>query len=393
MTKSSVKRWNFSTKAIHIGNEADEKTGAVSPPIHLTSTYLQDGVGRDRGYDYSRVVNPTRQRLEKNLAALEDCPFAITFATGMAAITALFQLFDSGDHLILSRNTYGGTYRMAMNVLSRQGLEFSWINTRHPRNIEKAIQPNTKMVLVETPTNPLLELCDIRVTAEICKKHDLLLAVDNTFMSPYGQRPLELGAHVSLHSSTKYLGGHSDVLGGVLLTEDAEIADQLFFIQKSTGAVPSPFDCWLLLRSTKTLGLRYQTAADNALELARWLRDQAGLVNVIYPGLEEHPQYALALQQQLNPNGEPIFGSIISIDPGSITARDRCLNQLTLFTLAESLGGVESLICNPYHMTHASVPIENKLEMGITESLLRLSVGIENVEDLKADLWQALQGK
>ena len=393
MTKSSVKRWNFSTKAIHIGNEADEKTGAVSPPIHLTSTYLQDGVGRDRGYDYSRVVNPTRQRLEKNLAALEDCPFAITFATGMAAITALFQLFDSGDHLILSRNTYGGTYRMAMNVLSRQGLEFSWINTRHPRNIEKAIQPNTKMVLVETPTNPLLELCDIRVTAEICTKHDLLLAVHNTFMRPYGQRPLELGAHVSLHSSTKYLGGHSDVLGGVLLTEDAEIADQLFFIQKSTGAVPSPFDCWLLLRSTKTLGLRYQTAADNALELARWLRDQAGLVNVIYPGLEEHPQYALALQQQLNPNGEPIFGSIISIDPGSITARDRCLNQLTLFTLAESLGGVESLICNPYHMTHASVPIENKLEMGITESLLRLSVGIENVEDLKADLWQALQGK
>jgi cystathionine beta-lyase/cystathionine gamma-synthase len=282
---------------------------------------------------------------------------------------------------------------MAMNVLSRQGLEFSWVDTRYPRNIEQAIQSNTKMVLVETPTNPMLELCDIRVTAEICEKHNLLLAVDNTFMSPYGQRPLELGAHVSLHSSTKYLGGHSDVLGGVLLTDDAEIADQLFFIQKSTGAVPSPFDCWLLLRSTKTLGLRYQTAADNALELARWLREQAGLTKVIYPGLEEHPQYALALQQQLNPKGEPIFGSIISIDPGSIAARDRCLDRLKLFTLAESLGGVESLICNPYHMTHAAVPVKNKLEMGITESLLRLSVGIENVEDLKADLWQALHGK
>ncbi|MFQ6612143.1 MAG: trans-sulfuration enzyme family protein [Fidelibacterota bacterium] len=391
MKKTVNKNWNFSTKAIHAGNEADEKTGAVAPPIHLTSTYLQDAVGQDRGYDYSRVVNPTRNRLEVNLAALENCKYGVSFATGMAATTALFQLFNAGDHLIISRNTYGGTYRMAMNVLQRQGLEFQWVDSRNPQNIEAAINKNTKMVMVETPTNPMLGLCDIQATAEVCQKHGILLAVDNTFMSPYGQRPLDFGAHVSLHSSTKYLGGHSDVLGGVLLTNDSRIAEQLHFIQKSTGAVPSPFDCWLILRSTKTLELRYQKAADNALELAQWLNERDELTQVIYPGLDNHPQYQLAVKQQRTPKGEPIFGSIISIDLGSLAVRDQFLKRLKLFTLAESLGGVESLICNPYHMTHAAIPVKDKLAMGITESLVRLSVGIETIDDLKEDLHQALK--
>lgn len=385
------KNWKFSTKAIHVGNVADEKTGSVSPPIHLTSTFQQDGVGRDRGFDYSRVNNPTRQRLETNLAALENGLYGIAFASGMASTTALFQLFDAGDHIIVSRNTYGGTYRMAMNVLIRQGLEFDWIDSRDPANIETAIKANTKLVFVETPTNPMLDICDIVKVAKICKKKNVLMSVDNTFMSPYGQRPLELGADIVMHSSTKYLGGHSDIIGGVLITNNESLAERLYFIQKSTGAVPSPFDAWLILRSTKTLGLRYQKASDNAMELAWWLSRQNKLTRIIYPGLRNHTQYGLATQQQITPSGEAIYGTMISIDLNTVEARDCFLDRLEIFTFAESLGGVESLVSVPYHMTHGAVPVEAKLAMGITETLVRLSVGIEDAEDLIKDLRQALK--
>lgn len=385
------KDWKFSTKAIHIGNKADKESGSVSPPIHLTSTFKQDAVGQTRGFDYSRVSNPTRQRLEENLASLDNAKHAICFSTGMAATTALFQLFDSGDHILISRNTYGGTYRMSMNVLRRQGIEFEWIDTRDTENVKKHIRPNTKLVHLETPTNPLLELCDLTAIVNVCKKHDILMSVDNTFMSPYGQRPLELGVDVVMQSSTKSLSGHSDILGGVLTTNDDELDERLRFLLKATGGVPSSFDNWILLRSTKTLGLRYQKSSDNATELAQWLADQDNLDRVIYPGLKNHPQHEIALKQQKTPNGEVIFGNMISIDIGTIEARDRFLERLDVFTLAESLGGVESLVCVPYDMTHAAIPVKAKLELGITETLIRLSIGIEDVGDLKADLQNALK--
>ena len=387
---ANKKEWKFSTKAIHAGNEADKITGSVSPPIHLTSTFKQDAIGKTRGFDYSRVSNPTRQRVEQNLAALEGASHAMAFSTGMAATTALFQLFSEGDHILISRNTYGGNYRMSMNVLSRQGIEFEWIDSREPANVNKHIRPNTKLVHVETPTNPLLELCDLEETAKVCKKHNVLMGVDNTFMSPYGQRPIEMGVDIVMHSSTKSLSGHSDILGGALITNNDELAEKLQFMQKATGAVPSPFDCWLILRSTKTLDLRYQKAADNANVLAWWLAKQKKLDRVIYPGLKGHPQYDIAVKQQRTPNGDVIFGNMISFDIGSIKTRDRFIEKLEIFTLAESLGGVESLVCAPYNMTHAAVPEKTKLEMGITETLVRLSIGIEDVDDLKTDLKNAL---
>ena len=384
-------KWGFSTKSIHIGNEADKEMGSVSPPIHLTSTFKQDGVGKNRGHDYSRVSNPTRQRLEQNLASLDGAKYAVCYSTGMAATTALFQLFNAGDHILISRNTYGGTFRMSMNVLKRQGLEFDWIDSRDPENVKKNIKPNTRLVHVETPTNPLLELCDLEATSKVCKDANVLLSVDNSFMSPYGQRPLEFGVDVVMQSSTKSLSGHSDVLGGVLTTNNEHLAERLQFMLKATGGVPSPFDNWILLRSTKTLALRYQKASDNAEKLAQWLSKQKSIDRIIYPGLKSHPQNEIAKRQQLTPNGDIIYGNMISIDLGNTQLRDTFLNHLELFTLAESLGGVESLACVPFNMTHAAVPIETKLEMGITESLIRLSIGIENFEDLKSDLSKALK--
>ena len=384
-------KWGFSTKSIHIGNEADKEMGSVSPPIHLTSTFKQDGVGKNRGHDYSRVSNPTRQRLEQNLASLDGAKYAVCYSTGMAATTALFQLFNAGDHILISRNTYGGTFRMSMNVLKRQGLEFDWIDTRDPENVKKNIKSNTRLVHVETPTNPLLELCDLEATSKVCKDADVFLSVDNSFMSPYGQRPLEFGVDVVMQSSTKSLSGHSDILGGVLTTNNEDLAERLQFLLKATGGVPSPFDNWILLRSTKTLALRYQKASDNAEKLAQWLSKQKSIDRIIYPGLKSHPQNEIAKRQQLTPNGNIIYGNMISIDLGNKESRDTFLDHLELFTLAESLGGVESLVCVPFNMTHAAVPIETKLEMGITESLIRLSIGIENFEDLKSDLSKALE--
>ena len=381
----------FQTRAIHIGNKPDKETGAVSPPINLTSTFEQESVGNDKGFDYSRGGNPTRKRLEDNLAALEQGTYGLMFASGMAATTALFQTLSSGDHVIIGHNVYGGTYRMSAKVLSNHGIEFEFIDTRSTDLIKSAIKQNTKLIFVETPTNPLLELCDIKETSRICMDHNILLVVDNTFMSPYGQNPLTIGADVVMHSATKSIGGHSDVLAGALITNDSSLAEKLYFVQKSGGAVPSPFDCWLLLRSTKTIELRVQRQSDNAKEIAERLQKAGIFDSVIYPGLESHTQHEIAVKQQVTPDGSPIFGSMISIRCGTVERRDRFLSKLRLFTLAESLGGVESLVCVPYEMTHAAVPENSKESMGLTKDLVRLSIGIEHVNDLYNDIISSLE--
>lgn len=385
------KKDKFQTRAIHIGNKPDKETGAVSPPIHLTSTFEQESVGNDKGFDYSRGGNPTRKRLEDNLAALEQGTYGLMFASGMAATTALFQTLSSGDHVIIGHNVYGGTYRMSTKVLSNHGIDFEFIDTRSTDLIKSAIKQNTKLIFVETPTNPLLELCDIAETSTLCMDHNILLAVDNTFMSPYGQNPLTIGADVVMHSATKFIGGHSDILSGALVTNDSNLAEKLYFVQKSGGAVPSPFDCWLLLRSTKTMELRVQRQSDNAIEIAKRLQKSEIIDSVIYPGLENHNQHEIAVKQQVAPDGSPIFGSMISIRCGTVDRRDRFLSKLRLFTLAESLGGVESLVCVPYEMTHAAVPEDSKESMGLTKDLVRLSIGIEHVDDLYDDIISSLE--
>ena len=385
------KKDKFQTRAIHIGNKPDKETGAVSPPIHLTSTFEQESVGNDKGFDYSRGGNPTRKRLEDNLAALEQGTYGLMFASGMAATTALFQTLSSGDHVIIGHNVYGGTYRMSTKVLSNHGIDFEFIDTRSTDLIKSAIKQNTKLIFVETPTNPLLELCDIAETSKLCMDHNILLAVDNTFMSPYGQNPLTIGADVVMHSATKFIGGHSDILAGALVTNDSSLAEKLYFVQKSGGAVPSPFDCWLLLRSTKTMELRVQRQSDNAKEIAERLQKSGIIDSVIYPGLESHTQHEIAVKQQVAPDGSPIFGSMISIRCGTVDRRDRFLSKLRLFTLAESLGGVESLVCVPYEMTHAAVPEDSKESMGLTKDLVRLSIGIEHVDDLYDDIISSLE--
>ena len=384
------KKSKFETNAIHIGNEPDLSTGSISPPIHLTSTYVQEGIGKNKGYDYSRGNNPTRQRLEKNIASLENGYDAIAFSSGMAATTALFQDLNQGDHVIISRNVYGGTYRMTTQVLSNHGLQFDFVDTTDIQNIEKAIKKNTKWIFVETPTNPMLEITDIAAVSELCKKHNLLFAVDNTFMSPYGQRPIEQGADCVMHSSTKFIGGHSDVLGGILVAKNKELAEKLHFIQKSGGAIPSPFDAWLLLRSVKTMAMRVQKASDNAMVLAKYFDGHAKIVKTIYPGLESHPENKIAQKQQYSPNGDIVYGSMVSLVFQSKLELDKFVNKINLFSLAESLGGVESLMSVPYFMTHADVPKEVKAEMDLVPELLRLAVGIEHIDDLTADVDQAL---
>jgi cystathionine beta-lyase/cystathionine gamma-synthase len=385
-----LKNWKFSTKSIHIGNESDQQTGAVSAPIHLSSTYEQDGVGKDRGYDYSRAVNPTREKLEENLAALENGAAGAAFASGMAATAAVFQLLEPGDSILMSRNVYGGTYRLTETLLKDQGLKFDYIDMRAIDIIAQSITDDVKMVFIESPTNPLLELADISKIADICRANQCLLVVDNTFMSPYGQRPIDLGADIVIHSTTKFIGGHSDVVGGIVISNNAELMERINYFQKTAGAVPGPFDCWLLLRSSKTLALRVAKQFENALSIARWLNNRLDLKRVIYPGLDDHPQYELACKQQLDPDGNPVFGSIISIDFKTLEHRDRFLLKIQLLTLAESLGGVESLVSNPFHMTHGAVPENEKIAIGLTETLVRLSIGIEDVDDLIADLDQAL---
>ena len=385
-----MKNKNFNTKAIHVGNTPDEETGAVTSPIHLSSTFEQNEVGVHKGYDYSRAGNPTRERFEKNISSLEDANYGIAFSSGMAAITALFQTMSHGDHVIIGRNVYGGTYRMATQVLSNHGFEFDFVDTRSIQKVESAIKSNTKWIFAETPTNPLLELCDIEALSALCTSKDVKLAIDNTFMSPYGQNPLSLGADLVMHSATKFIGGHSDLVAGVLITNDSSLAERLYFIQKSGGAILSPFDSWILLRSTKTLALRVQRHSDNALDLAKMLQNCSKANSVIYPGLSNHSQYDLAKKQQKTPMGDSIYGSMISFECETIDMRDSFLERIKLFTLAESLGGGESLVCVPYDMTHASVPKEIKKSMGLSQNLIRLSVGIEYLDDLINDLAQAL---
>jgi cystathionine beta-lyase/cystathionine gamma-synthase len=375
----------FSTDAIHAGQIPDPVTGAVITPIYQTSTYAQEELGKNKGYEYGRTHNLTRQALEKNVATLEKGKYGIAFSSGLAATQALTTLVKSGDHIIVSRNVYGGTYRLYELIMKDFGLQFSWIDTTNLRNIEAAVKENTKMVFIETPTNPMLNLTDIKGTAEICNKHKLICIVDNTFMSPYFQNPLTLGASIVLHSQTKYLNGHSDVIGGILITNDEKIHQRLRYVQNAIGAIPSPFDCWLILRSTKTLAVRMERHNENAIKFADYLDKSGYCTKVYYPGLPSHPQHELAKKQMRG------FGGMISADFGDVEKAKKILKNVKIFTLGESLGGVESLISHPASMTHGSVPKKERESMGLTDSLIRFSVGIEDIEDLIADLEQAVR--
>ena len=375
----------FSTDAIHAGQIPDPTTGAVITPIYQTSTYVQDELGKNKGYEYARTHNFTRQALEKNIAVLEKGKYGIAFASGLAATHALMSLVKAGDHIVISNNVYGGTYRLYELNMKNYGLDFSWVDSTDLKNVESAIRENTKMIFVETPTNPMLNLTDLKGVADIAKKNNLITVCDNTFMSPYFQNPIEWGIDIVLHSTTKYLGGHSDVIGGMLVTSNEKYYERLRYIQNAAGGVPSPFDCWLVLRSTKTLAVRMRQHEVNANAFADYLLNSGYAKRVIYPGLKDHPQHQLAKKQMRG------FGGMLSADFGTLGNAKKVLNNVKIFSLAESLGGVESLISHPASMTHASVPKEERDKMGLTESLVRFSVGIEDVEDLIADVEQALR--
>ena len=374
----------FSTVCIHAGQEPDPSTGAIITPIYQTSTYVQDELGRHKGYEYARTQNPTRAALEQNIAAIERGKAGFAFASGMAAIGAIATLLKSGDHVIVTANTYGGTFRLFDKVLTRYQIEFSYIDTSDPALIEQAIRPTTRLLFVETPTNPVLRLTDLRRASEIAHARNVRMVVDNTFASPYVQRPLELGADMVVHSTTKYLNGHSDSIGGIVVAVRDDDIEWLRFIQNAEGAILSPMDSWLVLRGTKTLAVRMAQHNHNGLAIAQYLASHPKVEEVLYPGLPSHPQHALAQQQM---NG---FGGMLSFDVGSFEAARRVLNRVRLMSLAESLGGVETLISHPASMTHASVPPERRAAIGLTDSLVRISVGIEDVDDLIADLKQAL---
>ena len=375
----------FSTDAIHAGQVPDPTTGAVITPVYLTSTYLQHELGKSTGYEYGRTHNLTRQSLEKNIATLEKGKYGIAFASGLAATHALMSLVKAGDHIIVSNNVYGGTYRLFEQNLTAYGLEYSWVDTSDLKNIENTVKKNTKMIFVETPTNPMLVLTDLSGVSEIAKKNNLLSVCDNTFMSPYFQNPLDWGIDIVLHSTTKYINGHSDVIGGMIVTSDAKVHERIRYIQNAAGGVPSPFDCWLVLRATKTLAVRMKQHNENAIAFTDFLLRSGKAEKVIYPGLAIHPQHELAKKQMRG------FGGMVSADFGSLEKARRVLNNVKIFTLAESLGGVESLICHPASMTHASVPKNERDKMGLTESLVRFSVGIEDIEDLIEDVERALK--
>ncbi len=381
----------YQTDAVHAGQHPDDSTGAVITPIFQTATYAQEAPAVHKGYEYGRTGNPTRLALEKNLAALERGKFAYAFSSGMAATSTVSQLLRGGDHVVCTANVYGGTARYFRQVMAQFGLQIDLVDTSQIANLERVWRKETKMLFVETPTNPLLILSDLRALAAFCHDRQALLVVDNTFMSPYFQRPLELGADIVLHSTTKFINGHSDVIGGIVVTNRPEIAERLAFLQNAVGAVPSPFDCWLILRATKTLPLRMRQINANAMAIADFLQSDRRIQKVYYPGLKNHPQHELAVRQQLDPYGQPGFGGMISFDlPDFETAR-RFLTGIKLFTLAESLGGVESLICHPTSMTHASVPAEERRRIGLSDGLVRLAVGIEDAEDLIADLQRGLE--
>jgi cystathionine beta-lyase/cystathionine gamma-synthase len=376
----------FSTKAIHSGNQPDKETGAVNVPIYATSTYANEEFGKSKGYDYGRTINPTRAALETNLAALENGKFGFAFSSGMGATHAVSSLLKQGDHVIVSANVYGGTYRIFERIMRKLGLDFSWVDTSNLDAVKAALKPSSKMIFIETPTNPMLTLTDMTVISNFAKENKLISVSDNTFMSPYFQNPLDFGFDVVVHSTTKYIGGHSDLIGGCAITNNEKIAEELKFIQNSIGAVPSPFDCYLTLRSTKTLALRMERHNENAMKIASELDKswKNKIKKIYYPGLASHPQHELAKKQMRG------FGGMVSIEMGSLENAKKFFNGLKIFAIAESLGGVESLVCHPVSMTHGSVPKEEREKFGLTDGLVRLSVGIEDFEDLMDDIAGAL---
>jgi len=374
----------FATIAIHTGSEPDEATGAVTVPIYQTSTYAQDALGKNKGYEYARTQNPTRSAVERNIAALEGARFGFAFASGMAAIDAVLKLVKAGEHVIVSDNTYGGTARLFNKIIANYNVEFDFVDTSDPLNVEAAIKQNTKMLFVETPTNPVMIVTDLQAVSDIAHRVGARVVCDNTFMSPYLQRPLEFGVDIVVHSTTKYLNGHSDGVGGVVVLSDEEDANWIGFVQNSVGAILSPFDSWLVMRGTKTLALRMEQHDKSGRAVAAFLEEHPKVRKVYYPGSASHPQHALARRQQHG------FGGMVAFDVGSLQAARTVLESVKLCTLAESLGGVETLVSHPATMTHASVDLEKRERLGITDGLVRISVGIEDTDDIIADIDQAL---
>ena len=376
----------FNTKVIHAGVDPDPSTGAIMTPIFQTSTYVQNAPGDHKGYEYARTQNPTRDALQKNLAALENGNFGICFSSGLAATDGIIKMFSQGDEVIAMNDVYGGAYRAFTKVYARFGMQFHFADLTNPDNLEPLINANTKLIWIETPTNPMLSIIDIVAICAIAKKHGVLVCVDNTFASPYLQNPLDLGADIVVHSATKYLGGHSDVIHGCVIVKDKALADQLYFIQNATGAVPGPQDCFLILRGIKTLHLRVQRSCENAAVIAQFLRNHPKVEKVYWPGFTDHPNHEIAKKQMR------MFGAMVSftLKGDDFTEATRILSATHLFSLAESLGGVESLIGHPASMTHASIPKEERLKNGLVDSLIRLSVGVEDVDDLLADLQTAI---
>ncbi|HYO21307.1 MAG TPA: cystathionine gamma-synthase [Flavisolibacter sp.] len=374
------------TKFIHAGMEPDPSTGAIMTPIYQTSTYVQEGPAQHKGYEYARSQNPTRAALEAAYAQIENGKFGLAFSSGVAATDAVIKLLSPGNEVICGNDMYGGTYRLFTKVFEKFGIKFHYVNMQEVGNVRQYINENTKLIWAETPTNPLMNICDIAGLASIAKEHNILLCVDNTFASPYLQTPLDLGADIVMHSATKYLGGHSDVIQGALMMNSQELKDQLYFIQKSCGAVPGPMDCFLVLRGIKTLHLRMQRHSENGRQIAQWLRKHPQVGKVYWPGFEDHPNHVIAKKQMRD------FGGMISFElkNDSMEETKRLLSSTKLFALAESLGGVESLVNHPASMTHASIPREERIKNGLSDSLIRLSVGVEDAEDLIEDLQQAI---
>jgi cystathionine gamma-lyase len=375
----------FATKAIHAGQAPDPGTGAIMTPVFLTSTYVQEELGKNKGYEYSRVSNPTRTALEQNVAALEGGTEGLAFGSGTAAVDAIFHLLAPGDHVVMSQNVYGGTYRIAKMIWEGYGLRFSFVDTTDVRRIEEALLPSTRMLFIETPTNPTIEISDLAACASLARSRGLLSVADNTFATPYLQQPLSFGIDIVVHSLTKYLNGHSDMIGGLVVTSNAAVTERLRFMQKAVGGILGPFDAWLCLRGTKTLAVRMKQHCENALAVGRWLAARRGIARVHFPGLESHPGHALAARQMRG------FGGMISFELGSLEKAAAFLKNVRLCALAESLGGVESIITHPATMTHAAVPPEERLRIGVTDGLVRISVGLEEADDIIRDLDQALR--
>jgi len=376
----------FDTKVVRAGILPDPSTGAIVPPIYQSATYVLEEVGKDKGYDYTRASNPTREVLENNLAALDGGKYGICYASGMAAVDSMMKLFTSGDHIICSDDVYGGVSRLYNNLLVNYDLSFTYVNSSNPQEVEEAIQENTKLIWIETPTNPLLKVTDLYAVGKIAKKHGILYGVDSTFSTPALLRPLEFGADITMHSTTKYLSGHNQIIGGVLITNNEELSEKFKFIQKTVGAVPSPFDCWLTLLGIKTLSLRMNRHCENAQAIGEFLESHPKVERVTYPGLPSHPQHDIAKEQMEG------YSGMISMElKGGIPAGIALMNNLELCSLAESLGAVETMITHPATMTHADVPKEERLARGLTDGLVRLSVGIEDKDDIIADLNQALE--